>query len=569
MLNYFLPSKGKISLDKRDFISQGGEGKIFGHGGIIYKIYHKSDGMIPSAKIKELQVLDHNWILKPIDIILNEKNRPVGFTMKWVKDAYPLCKLFPTSFRNKNGVTPENALALTENIKILTEFIHSKDCLIIDGNEMNYLVSNNFIIPYSIDVNSYQTPHFPATMIMPSIRDWHSKEFSRLSDWFSFAIISCQLFIGIHPYKGTHKNFKKGDIIGRMKANASIFGKNVFLPKPVRDFSHIPVEYMNWYVSLFEDGQRVPPPGVSKLLKIVQVIYEQFPQKSNNFVIKIMQEYSDTIIYHKTRSSVNIVTTKDKKIYLEKKAYKIQDLKTDIIFTPRTLTPIAINIKKENNISLKNLYTEENISIILKASNKIIVENTLYLVYNGELIQINFNETSGKILASVKNSWQIMPKSSIVFNSIIYQNVLGKASLIIPVPEKDSCMMKYMPELDSYRIIYIKRHKNVCIAIGQEIKSRSAENDQLIFRFDASYNNYDCRIVEKIDYDYPNFIVLPSGIVILINQDNQLEIFSANPRSNKVRLIKDDIIDSSMILATDGIRALFYREDKLYSINIR
>ena len=47
-------------------------------------------------------------------------------------------------------------------------------------------------------VDSYQTAHYPATAIMPSVRDWKVPlhDFSELSDWFSFAIVSFQVFLG-------------------------------------------------------------------------------------------------------------------------------------------------------------------------------------------------------------------------------------------------------------------------------------------------------------------------------------------------------------------------------------
>src|SRR4030042_7024396 len=136
---------------------------------------------------------------------------------------------------------------LVENIKKLIYFVHDKNCLIVDGNELNYLVNNDFITPYMIDVNSWQTPSYNATAIMPSIRDWSTTTFSELTDWFSFAIISFQLFIGVHPFKGTHKKYRRNDFVNRVKDSVSVFNSQVSLPPSARDFNLIPGSYKDWY----------------------------------------------------------------------------------------------------------------------------------------------------------------------------------------------------------------------------------------------------------------------------------------------------------------------------------
>src|SRR5947199_212129 len=82
--------------------------------------------------------------------------------------------------------------------------------------------------------------------------------FSPETDWFSFAIISFQMFIGIHPYRGLHPSLP--DLDARMSANVSVLNPRVSIPKLCYPFSVIPQAYRDWYRAIFEDGKRVPPP---------------------------------------------------------------------------------------------------------------------------------------------------------------------------------------------------------------------------------------------------------------------------------------------------------------------
>ena len=147
----------------------------------------------------------------------------------------------------------------------IVQDVHKVGIIIVDLNEMNFLVDKKFKELYFIDVDSYQTPSFPATAIMESIRDRQTNTFSTLTDWFSFGIVSFEMFIGIHPFKGKHPSIKTMD--ERMKANMPVFHKDVKYPNVCQPFDIIPQAYKNWYKAMFFEGKRLPPP-----LEAVEVI---------------------------------------------------------------------------------------------------------------------------------------------------------------------------------------------------------------------------------------------------------------------------------------------------------
>jgi len=564
MSKYFIQGKGFIDLKQNDFISEGGEGKIFSKGKIVYKIYSDLNKMIPHSKIQELSVLNKDNIIIPKDLILNKNNQIQGYTMDLV-EGVPLCKLFTNDFRNRNNVDHNSIPKLVENMIETISFIHDKKCLLVDGNEMNYLVDDKkYETPYFIDVNSYQTPSYPATVLMPSIRDWKAKNFSTLTDWYSFAIVSCQLFIGIHPFKGKHHSYKPNQLEDRMKNNISIFNKDVRLPTTCRDFSYIPKDFINWYIKLFEKGERVPPPKVIGLLNINQV-KTSIIKTTNNFEIKFNSEYLEDIVRVKFYNGIKIITTK-KEIYINHLSYRISNTEVDVVFSPRSLDPIFVKIENRNLVLL-NSKTKEIIETKIECTDKLIINNSIYVRFEGNLIELSLSELNNNIIPSVKHTWNIMPKSSQFLDGVIYQNVLGKAYLVIPKPEpikNSSCLISHIPELNGYRIIDGKYENGICMIIG----TKGNTYDKFIIRFNSS-GSYDCRIINDVDLNSINFVTLDNGICISIDSDELIEVFSKELNSTKINIIKDPDINSTMNLCKDGIRVMFFKEKELYSMTMR
>jgi serine/threonine protein kinase len=224
-----------VELNDNNFKAKGGEGSIYIVGDTVYKVCDPGK-MIADGKFKELAALDHMRIIRPDDVLLDSKSKPTGYTMKVVPgNPLPLAKILSKTYREREGVTPDMMAELVSQISEGIRYIHKKPgYLQVDGNELNYMVTNNHKDIYFIDVNSYQTPNFPADAIMPSIRDWNAgTNFTQLTDWYSFAIISFYMFTGIHPFKGMHPNFTnlKTSMIERMQVGISVLDKNTQFPQ--------------------------------------------------------------------------------------------------------------------------------------------------------------------------------------------------------------------------------------------------------------------------------------------------------------------------------------------------
>ena len=255
----------------------------------------------------------------------------------------------------------------------------------------------------------------------------------------------------------------------------------------------------------------------------------------------------------------------EEKTLINKANYPISSPRgLDIIFSPKMMTPILARIQ-DDFLTLFVVPSKEKIETGIQATDRIVVENTLYVKNEGNLLELVMNEIGGKIIPSVKCTWNIMPKSSLLFNSVIYQNVLGKAYLVIPRPEvgrNSSCHIIATPELDGYKILDAKHENRICMVTGV----KGTDTVKFVFTFDPTFSNYDYRLIR--DDQLINFVVLDNGVCVSINDDSSIELFR-NITSNKVQIIKDPDIKSTMTLTHDGVKVMFFHGNILYTLSVK
>jgi len=252
-----IENNGKVNLTDRDFLAAGGQGSVYKYKDFAVKIYHDPKQMIPVKKVRELSTLNCDNILAPSLLVFDSSHHPIGFAMPFAKGTEVICKLFTTGFRNQIGFNEQATTDLVKKIQQIVAQVHSNKCLIVDLNEFSLLVdSKKYEKPYFCDVDSWQTPSYPALALMESVRDRLIKQnkWTELSDWFSFAIVAFQLYIGIHPYKGMHPDYSPKDWIQRMQDGVSVFDKKTIIPPSCRPFSVIPKAHFNWFQEIFKNA---------------------------------------------------------------------------------------------------------------------------------------------------------------------------------------------------------------------------------------------------------------------------------------------------------------------------
>ena len=549
-----------VDLDNNSFLASGGEAQIFSRGKTAYKIYHDPKKSLSVSKIQELSEITSHNIIKPIDILIDKNNKPVGYTMQYIKDTYSLCQLFTKSFKSRNSVTRDMIIDIVKIMQKGISHIHSKGILIVDLNELNFLVSKNFDNVYFIDVDSYATKNFPATALMESIRDRHSIVFSELTDWFSYAVVSFQLFIGIHPFKGTHPSIK--DLDDRMIKNISVFNHHVSIPKICESFSVIPDVYKAWYKSVFEDGKRSIPPSLDGAVIIVPITVLKSVTGSSVFNVSEIENYSDDILYFGSVEGIDYTITK-KGLY----SHGILDDKvktgSHLSITPRMNHLISCSANN-GMLELYNVSRGVKIDASIACESLMGYKGRVYVKNDLDIFELTFVEMPSNTFVSAVHVGNVMPQATKLMDGVVLQDLLGSwyASVF---PSSKSCYQIRLKEFDGYQLVDAKFDSGVLMVIGV----KKGQYDRFIYRLSKDYTSYDLRIVDKITYSGLNFVVLDNGICASINEDEKLELFSADKNSNAIKVVEDSMISGDIRLFKRGTQTLFSSGGKLFTISMK
>lgn len=541
-----------INLSKTDFLSQGGEGSVYVRGDTAYKIYHNSNKMIPVAKINELSVIEQQRIIKP-QLVIYDKNTPIGYTMRFVKDTHPLCKLFTKSFKQRNNIN--NTFELVRTLQDGVKHIHDKKILIVDLNELNFLVSSKFDDIFFIDVDSYQTSSFSATAIMESIRDRHAKKFSIETDWFSWGIVTFQLLIGIHPYKGRHTSVN--DLEERMQKNISVFNKEVSVPKLCEPFDVIPEVYRNWYRAVFEDGKRMIPPDSLHAVIVVAPTTKNIIG-SNLFNIEEIFSFKENI----------------NSIFYGRNRYAFMNSKIICNKGIETKHPVnsCIHFVKEeyfvwnDNGKLQIENQHGRIELVCNSNKFMQRDGRVYIHDDDKIYELVIRETTNnKFIASLSTIANVLPRATQIYSGVAMENILNMWFAVLPY-ETGKCKQVALKELKDYRIIDAKSNKNMLMVIGY----KNGIYDKFIYCFDSDFSHYELVMENNVSNLEVNFTVLDNNICAHLNDKDELELFAAKyGASSQKKIFNDSILSHDMKLVSQGVSCQFIKGNSLYSIKVK
>ena len=556
---------GKATLTDKNFVGAGGEAAVYKQGNHAIKVYHDEGQTLPEKKIIELGEIKPTNVLKPLHSVYDiNTNNLIGYAMRYVDGTHPICKLFTKSFRNRNNISHKMIYKLVNSIQETTAGIHSDKCLIVDFNEMNLLTSSDFKIPYFIDVDSYQTPSFPATALMESIRDHSAQpgQFSIYTDWFAFGIMAFQLYIGIHPFKGKHPNYKPGDWQQRMEDGISVFNKDVLVPPMCNPFAVIPPRHKDWLIDMFVKNNRSEPPRIDSSEPIAMEVKRVVISSTGLFDIEQIVELE---------SRFDIVTRAYS--FVGQKHYITQDR----IYVGNRLLMVGLAAEKNDKVLLAASPTSK--PVICKLKDKVLSmyetngnllgrvpcrdamvhSGRLYIVTASYIGQIVFKQY-GENLTYTQKIGSGAGEHSRLFNGTLCQNLLGKPFLTVPV-EKGLTSYR-IKELEGFRVIDIKTERNICVLMAE----KKGIYHRFVFIFDHENHIYDLRVTKDVPFDAINFTVTRKGICVLSIENNQMEAFRDN---RNVKVIENSPIDSSMTLFSFDNIVYFAHENKVMSITMK
>lgn len=569
-MKVFVKGKGEVTLGQANFVAQGGQASVYQKNGTAYKIYSNPKDTIPEAKFKELSRIADSHVVKPQDLLVDGAT-PIGYTMAYLPESYVLCQLFTRAFRDRNNVDHEAVRKLVAELQGHVQSVHTAGALIVDLNELNILVAKNFGGLHLIDVDSYQTASFKAEVIMPSVRDWSVKpaQFSELSDWFSFAVLACQMYVGLHPYRGKHEasNGVQPDhrLEHRMRAHVSIFDPAVSVPKACYPFDVIPPHQREWLLAVLQQGKRLPPPPPNGHAPVV--LSAPAPQTafvSGSLVVtKVCLCDGDVLAYCESADSTLVHATSG--VFLNGRPVHTGRIPgtTLLGFTSKFNRPIALNLNA-GALSLHE-FQERRVTRLAIGAAELASAGPRFYIRNGtQILEVDLTELIGSVLVTASHPVaNVLESASRLFDGCAIQNMLG-STFVSLFPSSRAGYQVRMPELDAYRVMEAKFEGGVLMVIG----AKSGQYDRLIFRFDSAFTGYDARTVPNVSPTGLNFVVTRSGICVSITEDEHVDAFAAAKDAKGARSAKDAAVGVDMRLLHVAGRVGFARGPTVSTITL-
>lgn len=567
-----LEGRGPLTLRQSDYKASGGEGSVYQAHGTAVKIYTdpakmQRDGM--AQKVRLLKTLAHPAIMAPQGVVKDSSGKAIGLYMPFA-EGVPLAQIFTGTFRQREGLDDEHAKKIVGSMRDITRFAHDRSAVMVDPNELSWVVDiadKKNPRPKIFDVDSWAIGKWGASAIMPSIRDWHTKGFTALSDWFSWGVVTFQVFTGIHPYHGTLAPYKRGDFEARMKANASVFHQGVGLNRAVRDFRSIPGPLRDWYEATFEQGSRSIPPspfdkGVSAIAPAARVyrstnatgalVFEKLFDGSRDGAVHV---FGCGVIRLSSGSLYDLAT---KRI-----VGKLDSTHGEVVRVPQgwLIADLVAGAPQFTYVDDRTL-EREMLAVQIAGREFLRVGERLFVVGEEELSELSFMHVGRPLLSVVRRTQILSPKATKWFEGCGVEEALGATFMVLPFGE-ESCVTVRVRELDGLVPVSGKAGNRFASLIAQ---NRSGEYLAVELTFTQDYSAFAAKM-EKADGPELNIALLPKGVTATIPDDGELEIF-VPPNGNAVK-VRDKQLATDMLLCNWADTVVYIQNGDVWKLRMK
>ena len=424
-------------------------------------------------------------------------------------------------------------LRLVQELQRRVMAVHTAGIVIVDLNEMNFLVDRRFQSILAIDVDSYQTQSYPASALMPSVKDWQvsGSHFTTLSDWFSFACVAFQMFAGIHPYKGQHATLKGFE--ARMKANASVLGPDVKVPAVVYPFSEIPSGYLAWFKAVLQDGKRLAPPS-DPLATTAPVTLGQTPTRLSDSVTAGRLEI--VAVLTMSRPIVGYyehVAWTDHEILHDRVSRLIQAPGIRAIGVSRRLSEVvSVAVETVDPNSPRYVFRAEPgrrelfVAPLTTISSAMGYQGRLYAKAGATVVELTLHEAMGNVSVRPNIVANVLEHATHLYEGVALTSMLG-ASYASIFPEAGSHRQVRVRELDGLKVVDAKYDGANHHGVLQVVAGKSGSYARLTFVVDEATES--AQLVARVDDITPaglNFVCLESGVCVEITEEDQLQVWS-------------------------------------------
>ncbi len=560
-----LEGRGTVKLGESTHVATGGEGSVHRVGDTVVKVYTDVGKMVRDGmadKIDLLRHIVHPTIVGPQGLARDQSGALVGYYMPWV-EGEPLARLFVTTFRTRAGFGDREDLALVEGMRETVACAHANNATMVDANELNWLVRMQPGLPPAprvIDVDSWAIGRWPASVVMPSVRDWSATRFDDATDWFAWAVVTWQVWTGIHPYQGRAPGYKPGELERRMRDNVSVLSPDVRLPASVRDPSRIPANLLSWYRAVFLDGQRVEPP----------VKFAGVPVAAAARVLRVVTTGSGKLSFIKLATCPADIV----RIWASGAALDVHGQVTDLS-TGRVVatgvessgevvrTPdgwLVATRERDPTFTFHDGRNTHALTCGLAMRRVFRSHDRLYAVTDTEMVDLVVQILKRPLLATGKR-WSALPDATKWFDNVAIVDLMGGMLLVLPLADGGIAQVRCR-DLDGLTPVAARASERFAAVVAVD---KTGGHKWLEFSFDKAYGTYAASLHDT-DMSDVNVAILPNGVVAKVVHDGELVVFV--PANGNATMVTDRSVSTSDLLASWCQKVVVARGREVWQVSL-
>ena len=212
---------------------------------------------------------------------------------------------------------------------------------------------------------------------------------------------------------------------------------------------------------------------------------------------------------------------------------------------------------------MQELSSGEETTLALANQSVLTYEGRIYVHHGSKVSEVRRIGAGSSASLTLSLAVNVLAHATQLWPGFVFQNLLGNAYLSL-LPRAGFSYQVAIPELSGAILVDARFEGQVLVATAH----RDGGMDRLIFRFDESFQRYDCRVVKGVEVATANLTVLDSGLCLCLNEDEELEIFPCQMGSTKLELITDTSLCGEMKLSSRGAQALVTSLGSLYRIEM-
>lgn len=584
-----------LVLKESQLLRAGGEGAVYGVGDRAYKIYHNPATAMPAAKLAELAVLTRDEVVRPEALLTDAAGTVVGYVMPLVRDGQPLPPLFTKAFRQAHRITPGRIFKLVLAIRDVMADAHRCRLLLVDPNELNWLASRDLARVRAIDVDSWQTPSFPAQFIMDHVRDRHAARdgvgfwawdattakyeweprgrpvWTEGTDWFSFAVLATQLLVGIHPYRGRHPDCHPADpderLDTRMKRNLSVFNPDTVLNAACYPVDDVPGAYHDWLTAVLERGDRSPAPATGD--RVVHVVVPAVRPAAipsaipaGGFDWHSLGGYVGNAVSLLPVAAGLVVLCDDGAVRM---AGGRQIAVTDLHAVGLARTPGGRLVVVYENKGY-TLAGEPNGTFLFSNLGRPMttLDGRLFAVSPlGNVVEADWVDLpSGQVAAGVRNAGDVLPAADLYPGVIVQRIFAGTFATLV-----GTGVHARLDDLADYRVIDAAADGSVLAVTAQH--HATGRTDRFVYRANSFGTiSHPPRVTRGVHHQGLRVVALPKGVAVIVHGAGEAEVVPTDPSRDGVRIVADPRLDPSVPLARRGDEFLAARDGSVFRLTL-